>query len=231
MNTNTTRRSLLRLGTGALAYGAGAAAVAGGFALASEAKGAAPNRVSPELAKLIADYAQADAALCQWYDDVWNPAVQASRAAQEAIPHTHIPVPGYRNALGEDTPPYTFSTSNPHALSLAKSIMSTPSDFRSTDPRWHRAARRLTIAARWRERKLARIERDWKAHRYSEQEDRLWEPMHAATEAILAFPVASALDLSAKLGHMDQVGTCESDPDKYQRIVREDVLRVAGGEA
>lgn len=42
MNTHTTRRSLLRLGTGALAYGAGAAAVAGGLALAGEAKGATP---------------------------------------------------------------------------------------------------------------------------------------------------------------------------------------------
>lgn len=40
MDTNTTRRSLLRLGTGALAYGAGAVAVAGGVALAGEAKGA-----------------------------------------------------------------------------------------------------------------------------------------------------------------------------------------------
>jgi hypothetical protein len=43
MDTNTTRRSLLRLGTGALACGAGAAAVAGGVALAGEAKSAAPS--------------------------------------------------------------------------------------------------------------------------------------------------------------------------------------------
>jgi hypothetical protein len=40
MDTNTTRRSLLRLGTGAIAYGAGAAVVAGGVALAGEAKSA-----------------------------------------------------------------------------------------------------------------------------------------------------------------------------------------------
>lgn len=40
MDTNTTRRSLLRLGTGALAYGAGAAAVTGGVALAGEAESA-----------------------------------------------------------------------------------------------------------------------------------------------------------------------------------------------
>ncbi|MBI0477496.1 hypothetical protein D9601_19355 [Sphingomonas sp. MA1305] len=233
MTTNTTRRSLLRLGTGALAYGAGAAAVAGGFAIAGEAKGAAPQRVSPELAKLIADYARADAILTRWYDEVWNPAVEANRAAREAVPHTAIPVKGYRNVLGEDTPPHTFSTASRTDVARCKGIMSIPADLQSTDPRWQdtrRAARRLIIATKWRERKFARIERQWLALRLREQEDALWPAAHAATDAILAFPVASAADLSAKLDHMEQVGTCESDPEGYQRIVREDVQRLFGKE-
>ncbi|MBI0475736.1 hypothetical protein D9601_10270 [Sphingomonas sp. MA1305] len=234
MNTNTTRRSLLRLGTGALAYGAGAAAVAGGFALAGEAKGATPARISPALVKLLADYARADAMLCRWYDEVWNPAVEVNRAAQAAIPHTEIPVRGYRNTLGEDMPPYTFSTANTYAVTRAKGIMSIPVDLQSTDPRWqetHHAARRLTVAHKWRERKLARLQRKWEALGYREHEDRLWVPIHAATDAIIAFPVANALDLGAKLDHMEQVGTCESDPEQYHRIIRNDVMRLSGGEA
>ncbi|GEM71124.1 hypothetical protein SAQ01S_08900 [Sphingomonas aquatilis NBRC 16722] len=234
MTTSTTRRSLLRLGTGALAYGAGAAAVAGGLALAGEAKGAEPLTVSPALSGLLDQYAKADAVLCQWYKDVWNPAVEENRTAQEAIPHTRISVPGYRNVLDEDTPPYTFDTANPYAVSRAKSIMSTPTDLQTADPRWQetrRAARRLTIANRWRERKLARIDRAFEARGLQQQEDKLWVPIHAATDAIIAFPVAHVLDLNAKLAHMEQVGTCESDPDEYQRIIRDDVRRLSGGEA
>jgi hypothetical protein len=234
MDTNTTRRSLLRLGTGALAYGAGAAAVAGGFALAGEAKGATLQRVSPQLAKLIADYARADATLSQWYDDVWNPAVNAHRAAREAIQHTEIPVQGYRNVLDEDTPPHTYSTASRMDVARCKGIMSIPAELQSTDPRWQdtrRAARRLVVATKWRERKIARLERQWDAMRLREQEDALWYPVHAATDAILAFPAASAADLNAKLDHMELVGTCESDPDGYQRIVRDDVRRLFGKEA
>jgi hypothetical protein len=66
---------------------------------------------------------------------------------------------------------------------------------------------------------------------YEAREARLWSPIHAATDAIVAFPVASALDLGAKLDHMETVGTFESYPDKYQQIVRDDVRRLSGGEA
>jgi hypothetical protein len=234
MNTDTTRRSLLRLGTGALAYGAGAAAVAGGVALAGEAKGATPQRVSPELARLLDQYARADKAIDRWYAAVWNPATEAHRTAAEAIPHTNIPVQGYRNHLDEDTPPHTYSTANKYDISRCKGIMSIPVELQSTDPRWQdtwRAARRLTTAAKWRERKLARLDRQWKVLDLRAQEERLWQPIHAATDAILAFPVASALDLAAKLDHMEYVGTFESYPDKYQQIVRDDVRRLSGGEA
>lgn len=234
MDTNTTRRSLLRLGTGALAYGAGAAAVAGGVALAGEAKGAGPQRISPELTRLLDQYAAADRTLDRWYGTTWNPAIEAHRAAIEAVPHTTIPVRGYRNTFDEDTPPYTFSTANPYAVSRAKGIMSIPFERQSTDPRWqdtHRAARHLMIAAKWRERKIARIDRQWNVRDLSEQENALWEPIHAATDAILAFPVANALDLGAKLDHMEYVGSFESYPDKCQQIVRDDVRRLTGGEA
>lgn len=234
MTTNTTRRSLLRLGTGALAYSAGAAAVAGGFALAGEARGATPQRISPALAQLLDQYRHADAALCQWYDDVWNPAVALKRAAQDAVPHTQIPVQGYRNVLDQDTPPHVYSTASPHDVARCKGIMSIPADLQSTDPRWldtRRAARRLTIAARWRERKLARLKREWEAHGYEAQEDELWTPMHAATDAIIAFPIANAIDLGAKLDHMEVVGTLESDPEKYRQVIHGDVRRLSGGEA
>ena len=231
MDTNTSRRSLLRLGTGALAYGAGAAAVAGGLAIASEAKGAMPQRISPALARLLDQYAVADRTLDRWYDTTWNPATDAHRAAAEAIPHTTIPVQGYRNVLDEDTPPHTYSTANPRDVARCKGIMSIPADLQSTDPRWQdtrRAARRLTVAAKWRERKMTRLDRQWNVLGLKAQEERLWQPIHAATDAILAFPVANALDLGAKLDHMEYVGTFESYPDKYQQIVRDDVRRLSG---
>ncbi len=234
MSTNTTRRSLLRLGTGALAYGAGAAAVAGCVALAGEAKGAGPQRISLELARLLDQYVAADRTLDRWYDTTWNPAIDAHRSAVEAVPHTTIPVRGYRNHLDEDTPPHTYSTANPRDVARCKGIMLIPFERKSTDPRWqdtHRAARRLTIAAKWRERKIARIDRQWNVRGLSEQENALWEPIHAATDAILAFPVMNALDLGAKLDHMEYVGAFESYPDKYQQIVRDDVRRLSGGEA
>jgi len=234
MSTTTTRRSLLRLGTGALAYGAGAAAVAGGVALAGEARGATPQRISPALAGLLDQYARADQAIDRWYNAVWNPATSAHRAAVEAIPHTTIRVQGYRNVLGEDTPPHTYSTANKYDLARCKGIISMPVDFQSPDTRWQdtrRAARRLTIAAKWRERKLARIDRQWNVLGLRAQEDALWQPIHAATDAILAFPVANAIDLGAKLDHMEYVGTFESCPDKYQQIVRDDVRRLSSGEA
>jgi hypothetical protein len=234
MDTNTTRRSLLRLGTGALAYGAGAAAVAGGVAFAGEAKGATLQRISPALARLLDQYARADTALCEWYDDVWNPAAKAHRAAHDAVPHTEIPVQGYRNVLDEQTPPHTYSTARKSDVARCKGIMSIPADRQSTDSRWQdtrRAARQLTIAAKWRERKLARLQRQWNVHGYEAREARFWSPIHAATDAILAFPVASALDLGAKLDHMETVGTFESYPDKYQQVVRDDVRRLSSGEA
>lgn len=231
--TNCTRRSVLRGGAGAVAYSAGAAAIAGG-ALAGAAKGASPQHISPSLSRLLDQYADADRAIDRWYASTWNPATEAHRAAAEAIPHTTIAVRGYRNVLDEDTPPHTYSTANPRDVARCKGIMSIPADLQSTDPRWqdtHRAARRLTIAAKWRERKLARVERQWKVLDLSAQEARLWQPIHAATDAILAFPVANALDLGAKLDHMEYVGTFESYPDKYQQIIRDDVRRLSSGEA
>lgn len=226
MTNNTTRRALLG--------GAGAAAVACGVALAGEAKGATPQRISPALALLLRRYEEADRTIDRWYAAVWNPATDAHRAAAEAIPHTTIPVQGYRNVLDEDSPPHTYSTANPHDLVRCKGIMSIPADLQSTDPRWQdtrRAARRLTVAAKWRERKLARMDQRWRVLDLRAQEERLWQPIHAATDAILAFPVAHAFDLGAKLDHMEYVGTFESYPDKYQQIVRDDVRRLSGGEA
>lgn len=48
MDTNTTRRNLLRFGTTAAAYAAGASIVTGGIALASQAKGAEVPAVNRE---------------------------------------------------------------------------------------------------------------------------------------------------------------------------------------
>lgn len=82
----TNRRQLL---TGAAAYAAGAAIVAGGAALASEARSAALG-ISPALSRLLAEHALASVALDNWYDQVWNPAVEAKAADLEGPRHASV---------------------------------------------------------------------------------------------------------------------------------------------
>lgn len=71
MDINTTRRNLLRIGTTAAAYAAGASIVTGGIALASQAKGAtlpAVDRTEWDRAfkAMLAANAVSDAAEVQW---------------------------------------------------------------------------------------------------------------------------------------------------------------------
>jgi len=91
MTQTTTRRDLLRFGTSAVAYVAGAAIVTGGIALASEAKGA--TGASPSLLDLMARYHSADekydrlAEQLQPARDRWQAAITAARSS---VPHVEM---------------------------------------------------------------------------------------------------------------------------------------------
>jgi hypothetical protein len=92
----TTRRDLLRLGTSAAAYAAGAAIVTGGVALASQARGAEPG-ISPELASLIAEAEQLEAKAAAYNRDVYEPVRSRWAEADSSIPH--VEVDGYHGAI------------------------------------------------------------------------------------------------------------------------------------
>lgn len=47
--------------------------------------------VSPELSRLLADHARASAALDDWYERVWNPAVEAKTATLDVPRHVIAP--------------------------------------------------------------------------------------------------------------------------------------------
>jgi len=82
MTQTTTRRDLLRFGTSAAAYAAGAAIVTGGVAIASEAKGALG--ISPALAKLLADRSAADETVDRWAAQ-WNAALHRVQTGGGAL--------------------------------------------------------------------------------------------------------------------------------------------------
>lgn len=229
MSNNTpNRRALL---TGAAAYAAGAAIVTAGVAAVSEAKAAEPVTISSDLARLITQYEQADATLDRWYEATWNPAIEAHTAAIEAVPHIEVQAPSYRNVLDGKCAARTFSTADRLDVANCRGIVSIPLARQSADPKWrqvYRAARRLTAAVRWRRQQIARLDRQWGIAALSAREDELWKPIRAASSAIIAFPVASTLDLTAKLNHMYEIGTCEDDAEEYQKVVGADVRRLAG---
>lgn len=90
MTTNTTRRSLLRLGTGALYLTAGAAVVAGGIALPDEAKGAQIARPDSatwrEWRRLLGAYRDARVKEVQALEDLDSCECRWNAAAKEPKP-------------------------------------------------------------------------------------------------------------------------------------------------
>ena len=131
MSTTTTRRNLLRIGTTAAAYAAGASIVTGGIALASQAKGAAP-AVSPQLAKLLRNYTTADDALNHFYETVHNPAVEREAGMREAYPDIEHRIPTTSGNV------QTFTTAKPSKPASTKTCERSASSRR---PRITQASR------------------------------------------------------------------------------------------
>ncbi len=222
MTQTTTRRGLLRMGTSVAAYGAGAALIAGGCALAGEAKGATP-AVSPELTRLIALYDAHDARLIAFYRDTFNPAHERHIEMTSALPH--VEVDGSLAGDGRRM----WSTSRRLDVGEARGIATMPTTGQSITPIWldkRRRARSFYAAHLRRERAFARAERVSGAQAASEVEDQMHEAIQPTLGAIHRFPVASAADLAAKLAFIERAETM--DLASILPIVTADARRLCG---
>ena len=226
MNQTTTRRDLLRFGTSAGAYAAGAAIVTGGIALAGEAKGATLG-VSPALLKAIADFERHDAALDRFYRETFNPAIERHNAATLALPHVRMVGP----ALGVG-PDLVLDSSDPHKVAYARGVAKQPATRASQEPHWQarrKLCRSFTAAVERRNRKLVRLDRDTGRIAADEQETRFYDERKPIKLAVLNFPVASLADLAAKLAFIERDEGM--DGDDLLPLVMADVARLSGGEA
>lgn len=202
--TQTTRRNLLRIGTTAAAYAAGAAIVTGGAALASQAKGATPTGLSPGFAQALAAFAAAQRNASSHEALIVGPTRARWLAAKDAVPHATIaPGSSWRGSH------VFWSTDNYQALSIAKGIV-------ADHPRTSRThdvirARKLVAADHRRARAIARVGRTTGIHAAIDESDRLGDLLVAAEDAVCAFPATTLGDLEAKLAFFVERDLAQND--------------------
>ncbi|WP_203309621.1 hypothetical protein [Sphingomonas beigongshangi] len=210
MSANTTRRALLRLGTGALAYGAGAAAVAGGFAIAGEAKGAEterPGRAAWDRA--LAAYRAAVAASDRHYADVEKPANEKLQR--------RAPFAGCFFEVTDQTGRTVRHRWSPND----------PDAYETMPPGSVHAAKAREVKAAWQAHQRAASTLGMDAIRKRSNE--LYEAIGPAEDALFQ---TQAPDLDAVLVKLDRLWS-ERDYNipEYSDHVMADVRRLAGREA
>jgi hypothetical protein len=222
MSTTTTRRNLLRFGTTAAAYAAGASIVTGGIALASQAKGAAPAGVSPGLRQAFAALADAERVSTEYHETIYEPTRLRWLAAQDAVPHTIIaPLTVWRGS------PTFWGTDNPHAIKFAKEMV-------GDNPRTSKKgdvirARKLIAADHRRTRTIARVRGATDIDRRGDESNRLYGLMVDAEDAVCAYPAASLADLEAKLAFFAERDLAQNDGNI--ELVLADARRLLAQEA
>lgn len=215
--TDTTRRAMLG--------GIGLAAVAA-TSVAAAPIASAP-AVSPKLAGLLRDFRRSDNAINRWYKTVWNPACERHTAAIDSVPHIEVVRPAFVSILGTETPAQTMTTANSVDVAVCRGILSVGTGY---SPETVTAARKLVRAAKRREGRVRFLHRLYNRPDLDEREAELWEPVTAASDAIKAFPVASAADLAAKLEHAREVDWVNHDPEAFQTAIGADAQRLAAKE-
>lgn len=204
MSTTTTRRDLLRFGTTAAAYAAGASIVTGGIALTSQAKGAAPAGVSSGFTHALAALAAAERVSDRYQETVYEPTRLRWLAAKDAVPHVVIePSPMWKMS------PTFWSTDHPRAMTLAKELV-------EDNPRTSKRddvvrARKLVAADRRRTRAVERAARASGIGAACDESDRLYGLMVAAEDAVCAYPATSLADLEAKLAFFLERDLAQND--------------------
>lgn len=214
--TSTSRRDVLRLATSA---GIGTGVL--GLAAPSVAAGTGSS-ISPALTELIAEFDAVNATIDRFYAEVFNPAVDRSKALRAAIPHVTIPPsPNWRGD------PTFWSTSHSEGVAIAKRLV-------ALEPRTSKrsdvvCARKLVAAVHRRDRAAKEADRISGVTSASEREEALYVPYRRVKASIHAFQVRSLADLQAKLAFIERDDGM--DGEDLLPLVIADLARLSGGEA
>lgn len=207
----TNRRQLL---TGAAAYAAGAAIVAGGAALASEAKGAT---ISPSLAALIAAANAAQRASELHDRTVLRTARRQAQSLIDAIPHVSANI---------DDCTY-WTTANPGSVRMARRLVD---DHPNRGDLESRPLRDFVAASHRRDRQVTRINKATGLSAACERSDKLGYELAEALDAVALHPIGTVTDLRTKLAFMSKHSM--GDGRNWLDEINADVLRIAAaGEA
>ena len=227
MTTTTTRRNLLRIGTTAAAYAAGATIVTGGVAIASQAKG---ETLSPGLAVRIQRHRAARAAQDHIHATIINPGYERQKEARaqhqrriDAIPH--VEAPGGVSLGGQAI---TFTSRNNASRRMAEVYLDMDAENPNRSADWAEmvdGARRFIKADDARNDAIRALGDEPLFANLRAVEDEAYEPVHAARNAILDFPCNTFVDFKAKLAWLQSDDGM--DGEDLLSLVMADVQRIA----
>lgn len=230
MSTQTTRRDLLRFGTTAAAYAAGASIVTGGIAIASQAKGAA---LSPGLAALIDDHRRATERFEHTTRAVINPAFEKRAEAKkehqrrvDAIPHAEET--GGTSWGGK---PITLTSRNSGNRRTAEVYLELDAADPNRGTDWNdmiEGARRFIKADDARQEAVGAIGEPPTFDDLHTLEQEALAPVHAARRAVIYFPCAALVDLRTKLAWIESDEGM--DGEDLLPLVMADVERIVAQE-
>lgn len=196
MSAAPNRRRFL---TGAAAYAAGASVVTGAAAIASEAKGATAERVTPELARMIAKAWHSQRAIDRHHEKVFLPAKARADAAINRIPHVTID-PG-KEWRGN---PSFWSTNDTTNLAFFRRLVK--AEGRDSVRGDVKRARQVLAADRRRTRAAIQARRASGQSQACEESNALCEANSAAEDAVCDFRARSLADLQAKVAFLSGRG-------------------------
>ncbi|HEX8382874.1 MAG TPA: hypothetical protein VF592_05800 [Sphingomonas sp.] len=206
--SNTTRRGLLRLATGTLAYGAGAAAVTGaGFAI-SEAKGATPAVDRHAWDETMRRYQIATAEEAAFDRDYRDPAYKAYKAALDALPHVQ--------ATGVPDGLRVPDTSDWRSLDLARTLThrgnGQPRAVVNEYDHLHNECLRVLAAAEQRDAEDQRLRERFRYDEYAERSEELGEVSSDLMWELMALPAPDTAALAWKLERLLDDGGSGTTP-------------------
>lgn len=232
MDTDTTRRSLLRLGTGA--------AVAVATVLVPAAAGAlSPTSTNPRMLRAIALWERLNAECARFDSEVEVPARKAWKAACDARPIEVEPphrqsATTFENAFGETV---RLSTANVGTAGIARRVKTDPAWADMGGDDWQQAHHELAAAAderdaiiaAQRERKQAHDDAMRDQHRIREitaRSAQLFDRQYRVWNAIVAMPAAGLADIDTKLQFFESSGYDDEEAHVLAAVAK-DVRRLA----
>lgn len=163
---------------------------------------------------LLADYDRFDA-------EVHMPALTASQEAISKVPH-HRTRRTYENVLHEHI---SLSTQDPASVATARKVLA--DGWTKSDPDYHATLTELANAAKRRDAKIARIEKDFNLRALRKREDDFSKRLCAATSAVVFTEVRSLADLADKADFITE--TEGWSIDDYQERIVADIRQLARG--